>query len=69
MSTVAEIEAAVHKLSADELAELERFVRAERKRKQLPVAKRAPAAKGALALNREGMDGWRAELAARNWRQ
>ena len=69
MSTVAEIEAAVHKLSADELAELERFVRAERKRKQLPVAKRAPAAMGTLALDREGLDGWRAELAARNWRQ
>jgi hypothetical protein len=69
MSTVAEIEAAVHRLSAEELAELERFVRTERRRKQLPVAKRAPAAKGALALNREGLDGWRAELAARNWRQ
>lgn len=37
MSTLAEIEAAVPKLSAEELAELERFVRLERQKKH-PVA-------------------------------
>jgi hypothetical protein len=37
MSTLAEIEAAVPKLNARELAELERFVQAERKKAALPA--------------------------------
>ena len=37
MSTLAEIEAAVPKLSVEELAELERFVRAERQKAGQPL--------------------------------
>jgi len=37
MSTLAEIEAAVPKLNAKELAELEKFVQAERKKVALPA--------------------------------
>ncbi len=36
MSTLQEIEAAVHRLDAAELAELERFVREERHKTQVP---------------------------------
>jgi len=35
MSTLQEIEAAVHRLNASELAELERFVREERQKKKV----------------------------------
>jgi hypothetical protein len=68
MSTLAEIETAVSFLSEKELELLERFVRERRKKQAQSVARRAPKAKAALELPRTQQAGWRAEIAARNWR-
>jgi hypothetical protein len=68
MNTLAEIEAAVPHLSIEELAKLERVIRAQRKAQAQPVSKRAPKAKAALSLDRTDLKGWRAEIATRNWR-
>ena len=68
MSTLTEIEAALPKLSAEELAELERRVRVQRRKQQRSVAQRAPRIKGALTLTRRSLDAWQTTLEKRNWR-